>query len=136
MFTEEESILSRPDAMILGYAATRLDIIFDEQFNHNLYGNDPKIGTYLNTVDYVSEKTPPTFLWHTAEDDVVDAACSLEFAEKLIRSKVPMELHIFPKGVHGLSVATADVDDPENGRFADPHVAEWVSLSIQWLSTV
>ena len=54
----------------------------------------------------VSDKTPPTFLWHTAEDQAVPVECSLLYAQALSAHKVPFELHIYPYGKHGL--ATAD----------------------------
>ena len=54
----------------------------------------------------ISEKTPPTFLWHTAEDAVVPVENSLLYAKALRAHKVPFELHIYPYGPHGL--ATAD----------------------------
>jgi acetyl esterase/lipase len=76
---------------------------------------------------HVDASTPPTFLWHTATDDVVPVENSLKFATALSKNKIPMELHIFPTGGHGMSVCTCEVNtqDDYNGR--------WVELSIQWL---
>ncbi len=57
----------------------------------------------------VSEKTPPTFLWHTAEDDAVAVENSLLYALALRKYKVPFEMHIYPFGAHGLSIVTEQV---------------------------
>ena len=56
---------------------------------------------------------------------------SLLFAAALSGAKVPFELHVFPYGMHGLSLATQEV--AEEGREPDAHVAQWVSLCAKWL---
>ena len=52
---------------------------------------------------------------------------SLDFARAMIDKGRPCELHIFPNGWHGLSLATkltgAEFDD----------VAQWMPLSVNWL---
>lgn len=53
----------------------------------------------------ISEKTPPTFLWHTAADAGVPAENSLLYAQALCKYKIPFELHIYPYGPHGLATA-------------------------------
>ena len=136
---EANQALIRPDAMILCYAATgvqnfkRIDAT---EFRSRLYGGDEALGKYLDCVEHVSEKTPPAFLWHTAADDMVPVQMSLDFAQALLRSGVFTEFHLFPDGLHGLSIATPDVDDPPKGRYADAHTASWVPLSCQWLEKV
>ena len=84
----------------------------------------------------VDETTPPVFLWHTASDESVPVQNSLLFAGALAAAKVPFELHIYPFGPHGLSLATKEVEDPEKNRFADPHVAEWFGTMVKWLRDV
>jgi dipeptidyl aminopeptidase/acylaminoacyl peptidase len=80
----------------------------------------------------VSHLTPPTFLWHTSEDQAVPVENSLLFAERLARYEIPFELHVFPHGSHGLSLATPEVSEAP-ARYADPHVARWMELCIEWL---
>ena len=84
----------------------------------------------------VDETAPPVFLWHTASDESVPVQNSLLFAGALAVAKVPFELHIYPFGPHGLSLATKEVEDPEKNRFADPHVAEWFGTMVKWLREV
>lgn len=102
---------SKPvQASILSYAV----LIADPQYTHG--------GTVFNFVGghvptdmrekgcscelLVTDKTPPTFLWHTAEDVVVPVENSLFYAKALRDHKIPFEMHIYPYGPHGL--ATAD----------------------------
>ena len=80
----------------------------------------------------VSEKTPPTFLWHTVEDKTVPVQNSLLYAMALSDHKVPYEMHIYPFGEHGLSTADGVVYAEEKA----PNVArtrKWVDDVKTWL---
>lgn len=68
------------------------------------------------------EQTPPAFIWHTAGDAGVNVINSYRYAEKLRTLNVPVEMHIFPYGPHGLGLA------PKH-----PHVAQWSGLLLNWL---
>lgn len=72
----------------------------------------------------VTENTPPTFLWHTAEDTCVPVENSLIYAKALRDHKVPFELHIYPYGYHGL--ATVDT-------FTNPELDEKIARAHAWL---
>lgn len=62
----------------------------------------------LRTIYEVDESTPPTFLWTAADDYMVDAANSLDYAHQLLRHNVPVELHVFETGGYGLSKGSKD----------------------------
>ena len=68
------------------------------------------------------KSTCPAFIWHTAEDGAVNVCNSYLYAKALRDNEVPVEMHIFPFGHHGLGLA------PEN-----PHVAQWSNLLINWV---
>lgn len=70
----------------------------------------------------VTEKTPPCFIWHTADDQVINVTQSLKFAQALKAHQVPFEMHIFPKGSHGLGLAKITKD-----------ISGWADLSIKWI---
>ena len=53
----------------------------------------------------VTPDTPPAFIWHTADDELVPVQNSLMLAGALSRCGVPYELHIYPSGPHGLGLA-------------------------------
>ena len=80
----------------------------------------------------VSQDNPPTFLWHTAADQLVPVESSIRMAEALAENQVPFELHIFPQGRHGLALANRRT----SGGSADreyPEVAQWIGLGKDWL---
>lgn len=125
----------RPDAMILGYP-----VITDGQYRHpasfaRLTGEGGDT-SFFSLEKHVSAATPPCFLWHTADDATVPVQNTFRFAEALVRSRVPVEIHIYPFGVHGLSLATGEVEQPEEGRTPDPHVAGWFGQAVEWLDVV
>jgi acetyl esterase/lipase len=70
----------------------------------------------------VDDRTPPTFLWSTADDESVPVSNSLRYAQALVDAGVPTELHVLPHGRHGLGLAP-DV----------PEVAGWSRLCEEWL---
>ena len=79
----------------------------------------------------VSEKTPPTFLWHTAEDEIVAVENSLCYANALSRHKIPFELHIYPYGSHGM--ATADETTCLELNDKTRHCHQWIDDCKKWL---
>lgn len=82
----------------------------------------------------VTASTPPTFLWHTANDPMVLVENSLNFASALARCRVPFELHVFADGPHGLSLAGPTAND--DAAMVRPEVAVWVELAVTWLARV
>ena len=102
---------ARPDFMALVYPV----ISFSDPSTHSgskkaLLGDAPDAAsiTYFSNELQVSEKTPPTILFHAADDKAVPPENSLLFFKALNANGVPAELHIYPEGGHGFSLATKD----------------------------
>ena len=132
----------RPDAGVLCYP-----VITSGEFAHKgsfirllggreEYGKDPEeyeaALSWLSLETQVSEDTPPVFLWQTQEDAEVPVENSLLLAKSLMKERIPLEYHIYPKGAHGLSLATKEVEQPEKNRFEDLHVAGWFREMCEW----
>ena len=96
--SNEKQTSLRPDFMILIYPV----ISFQNDIGHRgsrdqLLGKNPtpqKIDLYSNELQITSE-TPPTFLIHASDDDVVVPANSVRFYENLLKHNVQAELHIY-----------------------------------------
>jgi len=73
-------------------------------------------------LNLVTDKTPPAFLVHAADDDVCNLEETTFYAQKLHENKVMAEMHIFPKGGHGFGM----------GKKADG-TDQWVQLFVNWL---
>ena len=119
-----ESANVRPDFVVLGYPV----ISFSDSIGHigsrdNLLGKSPskeKIRQYSNE-RRVTRDTPPTFIIHAADDEVVLPANSIAFYESLLKHNVPGELHIFEKGGHGFGMNNPTTKE------------EWMNSLKNWL---
>lgn len=65
----------------------------------------------LNLDEVVSEQTPPAFIWTTAKDDCVPADNSLRYAMALDKQGIDYELHVYPRGHHGVSRGNLEIND-------------------------
>ena len=127
--------LSRPDGLILCYPViTAEEGLCNAPSIQSVAGENQR--DFFSLEKHVSADTPPTFLWHTAEDHSVPVENSLMFATALRRCGVPFEIHVYPFGEHGLSLATDEVTEYEKGRLPDAHVAGWIRECGDWIETV
>ena len=67
--------------------------------------DEPELIKLLSIEDQVTEHFPKTFIWHTTFDATVPVENTLFLVQSLTKYKIPYELHIFPNGVHGISLA-------------------------------
>ncbi|SEW03332.1 alpha/beta hydrolase [[Clostridium] fimetarium] len=125
--------LNKPNALILAYPVITTGPFAHKGSFENLIGNDLNDPLYqeMSLENQVSDKTPPVFLWHTFDDGAVPVENSLLFAQGLRKNNIPFELHIFPHGPHGLSLANEETKAQGMGVY--PHIATWMNLCIEWL---
>jgi acetyl esterase/lipase len=99
-----ENTSLRPDFQVLVYPViTMQNALTHGGSRDNLIGKNPSqedIDLFSNEMQ-VKENTPITWLTHAADDKVVDVDNSINYFEKLRKSKVEVEMHIYPKGDHG-----------------------------------
>ena len=109
---ERES--SRPDLGVLCYPVISLGEFAHAGSRKNLLGDNPPadLVKLLSNELQVTKDTPPCFLWHTVEDRAVPVENSLMFASALRRAGVPVSLHIYEKGAHGLGLGRPDRPAP------------------------
>lgn len=86
----------------------------------------------LSLENRVTPDTPPTFLWHTATDDTVPVENSLYFFQSCLQQGVSAELHIYPVGGHGLSLANEETCRA-NGIGVQKECQSWINLAQTWL---
>lgn len=87
--------------------------------------------TYKQTVSLelqVNENTPKTFLWHTLEDASVPVENTILFMQALKKNNIPFECHIYPKGIHGLSLGN-ELTLGVTGSELQPEVTTWIELA-------
>ena len=55
----------------------------------------------------------------------------MAFANGLRKHGIPFELHIYPDGPHGLSLADEETEVGDMG--CNPHISGWIDLCTEWL---
>ncbi|MCC7376821.1 MAG: alpha/beta hydrolase [Verrucomicrobiales bacterium] len=116
-----ERLSSRPDLGILCYPVITMGEFTHLGSKKNLLGESPSddLVRSLSNETQVTSQTPPTFLWHTVEDAGVPVENTLLFAQALRRAKVPMDVHLYERGRHGIGLA--------NGHAWTKDLAFWLS---------
>ena len=129
----DEDITVRPDGLILCYP-----VISSGEFAHRgsfqslLQEREEELSQRMSLEKQVSSKVPPVFMWHTFEDDVVPVENALLFAGALRRAGVSTELHMYPRGGHGLGLANR-ISEGRDGYGQQEECATWISLVRTWI---
>jgi acetyl esterase/lipase len=71
----------------------------------------------------ITGSTPPVFIFQSADDGLANS--SLVMAGALRDAKIPVELHLVPKGGHGYGL-----------RPGNPAALTWPALAEKWLLTM
>lgn len=136
-FLEEQTGLKKgqyqPNGLMLGYP-----VVTTNSFSHidsfrNLLQNSSEFQDYVSLEKNISSNMPSTFIWHTDNDSLVPVENSLLLATELKKHKIPLELHIFPDGVHGLSLATDYIASPTSPELINTRCQVWFDLFLSWL---
>ncbi len=99
----------------------------------NLLGEErpDEIREFISLEKRVHENTPPTFLWHCADDGCVPVQNTLFYMSALSENHIPYECHIYPWGGHGLSLCDETTATWEG--HIQPAPAEWADHAIRWI---
>ena len=99
------------------------DWLHSEQRLAKLPVSTEKVKEYSNELQ-VTPQTPPTFITHSVNDNVVKVQNSILFIAALQKNKVPVESFFYAKGGHGYGMhnSTSDVG--------------WIDSCIQWVKAL
>lgn len=137
----------RPDFMILNYPVisfadslthygSRFNLIGEmpvaelEKIMQDYQSSEQKLATFPvspeKTAEYSNElkvtgDTPPTFITHSVDDEVVKVQNTILFVAALQKNKVPVETFFYSKGGHGYGM-----DNPSSE-------VDWMDNCIAWL---
>ena len=131
-----EHSLLQPNGMILCYP-----VITSGEFAHrgsfqNLLGDrEGELGAKLSLENQVSGKTPQAFIWGTFADGAVPMENSLLLVGAMRRQNIPVEYHLYPRGGHGLALAT-HLTETSDGRHVQEECATWIELADNWLKNL
>jgi acetyl esterase/lipase len=118
-----DRVSSRPDFALLCYPVITFGPHAHGGSRSNLLGPEPDAALVeaLSLETRVNERTPPVFLFHTANDGAVPAENSVLFFAACRRAGVSAELHVYRDGPHGM------------GLNRHPPASSWPDLAREWL---
>jgi len=83
----------------------------------------------------ITPDSPPAFIWHTSEDKAVPINGSLKLCEAYYEAGIPVELHIYPHGPHGIALAT-DYSSKGKEDYIQPRAEMWISEAFKWMKSL
>ena len=121
-----ERVSSRPDFLVLGYpwigaiSSDKSHLSYCKLFD--VMDKCEALRAAYSPDLFVTAKTPPTFWYHTADDQTVPIEQGLRFYEALLKAGVPAEGHVFATGPHGTGLGKGDAA-----------LDQWPALLETWL---
>ena len=115
----------KPNALCLCYPVISfhdLDVTHVGSVQNLLENTDSALRNILSPDLIADRHTPKAFIWHTFDDAGVDVRNALNYAARLRQVNVPVEMHLYPHGPHGMGLAEQD-----------PHVKDWSARLLAWL---
>ncbi|WNH54088.1 alpha/beta hydrolase [Stenotrophomonas oahuensis] len=120
-----DALSARPDFALLMYPVIDMGVHAHTGSRQRLLGEHPDaaLAEQFSMQQQVSAKTPPTFLVHAQDDDVVPVQNSLLYYQALLQAGVPSEMHLFAHGGHGFGVRIPP----------DLTTTQWPALALRWM---
>lgn len=119
---------SRPDFQILFYPVITMNPTYTHMGSHdNLLGKnvDKQIEKEYSNELQIKPNTPPAFIMHSSDDDLVPVDNSINYYKALTAQKISASLHIYPVGGHGWGY-----------RDSFPYKRQWTGELEQWLKAL
>ena len=121
-----EQMSCRPDFSVLIYPVVSFTADFAHAGSHKtLLGEDAddELVRHFSNELQVTEETPPAILIHSGDDKVVPVENSISYYEALLENRIAAELHVYPYGGHGFSLA-----------IGQGHLSTWPNRVIEWIN--
>jgi len=127
----------RPNAAVLCYPV----IVADQDahrgsFVHLSGSEELAQHAKVDVINWVTEQYPPTFLWHTFNDNSVPVQNSMRMGLALANAGVLTEMHIFPSGRHGLSLANRMTCPAADLSLLQQECTIWPELASRFLKNL
>ena len=122
-----DNLSARPDFMALIYPVITFlnEKVMHKGSRNNLLGDlkdNVELNKHFSNELHVTKETPPAFLVHAQDDRGVPVENSLLFYKALRKENVPVEIHLYPKGGHGFSLA-----------IKNKHLSTWTTRLTDWV---
>lgn len=130
-YAKTESQTIRPKGVMLIYPVMVSGVYAHQGSIINVSGGKDELLDTVSLDKQVSSLSAPAFFMHTANDGLVPVENTLLSAMAYRSAGVPFEVHIYPFGPHGISLAT-DATAEGNPAMTDTEISKWVELAAAW----
>lgn len=89
----------------------------------------------LGIENNVDERSCPTFIMHTSNDEIVNIKNSLCLANAFADKNLKFELHIYPDAPHGVALANK-ITKTGCEKYDNPSIAKWVENAVFWANNI
>ncbi len=120
-----DRLSARPDFALLLYPVIDMGVHAHGGSRSRLLGAQPTaaLEAQFSLQTQVNAQTPPTFLVHAQDDNVVPVQNSLLYYQALLDAGVPSEMHLFAHGGHGFGVRIPEALT----------TTQWTGLALRWM---
>lgn len=101
-----DNVSLRPDFAMLIYPVITMGPLTHQGSHDNLLGKTPsqELTDLYSNEKQITKDTPPTFIIHAEDDDVVPIQNTLMFYDALQKAGVKGEMHVYQSGGHGFGL--------------------------------
>ena len=119
--------LVRPFSIVLGYPVTLTNEYSEKTSLQYISGGDNSLIEKLSVPDHIDSSYPPTFLWGTKDDQVVNQKNFYALDESLTKAKVKHQTNIYESGPHGLSLVNRSCHKKESLSAKLRPIRNWIN---------
>ncbi len=127
VYEPKDTTSARPDFSILIYPVISMDSGITHMGSRwNLLGAkpSPEMVNHFSNEFQVNSETPPAFMVHSLDDNVVPVQNSINYALAMHKFNVPCELHLYQTGGHGYGLGKSNNTE-----------STWPEACSKWLET-
>lgn len=125
------------NGLILCYPVITMDTPTHGGTRDRLIKNNPELKDYYSIEKHVSKDFPVTFIWTTNDDKCVNTWNTLDLAIALKKCDVRFELHYYPIGDHGSSLANEIVNEKSDYLTNTlSYFSSWIDLAIKFIKKI
>ena len=127
VYQPEDLTSARPDFSLLIYPVISMDSSITHWGSRvNLIGGAPlpELVKHYSNEFQVNSETPPAFMVHSLDDNVVPVQNSINYALAMHKFNVPCELHLYQTGGHGYGLGKSNNTE-----------STWPESCHKWLET-
>ena len=127
--------LIKPKGIIYCYpvVSTKRKFIHERSFNNLLKEDFDKYLSKVSLETIITKHSAPSFIFHCIDDKEVSYKNSILLHSAYMKSHISSELHLFPKGGHGVAIPTLECFTKDELKYIDKDIVVWFDLCLRWL---